>query len=45
MSLDDYFDIYHYLTIECRIDPDEAECILDDIEAEENPWDAIEELL
>lgn len=45
MSLDTYLDIYHYLTIECRIDTDEAECLLNDLEAYEDPWEAVEDLV
>lgn len=44
MSLDTYLDIYHYLTFECRIDTDEAEALLSDLEAFDDPWEALEEL-
>ena len=50
MNLETYNDVYRHLIFDLRMDTDEAQCVMTDLEMdlEENPeldvWDLVEEL-
>ena len=49
MNTDTYCAMYNYLVLDRRIDPDDAKCILSDIDEEatdsDHAWDLLEDLV